>query len=118
MANRIEDADVWLVRELYFALAAFADAPQYTISRIGGGRISIPEDQANDLDYFMRCVLEKYPWSEELSLMRVVSEIDVILTRRSVDGDAFDESFWTNEGFSGHPDWLQIRELARAFLIR
>ncbi len=118
MLDRIKECDFWLFHELYFVLAAFADEPRNTIDRIGGGRISIPEDQANHLDHFRRCILERYPDSHGLAVMRVVTEIDEILTRRSRGGEAFDESFWTNKGFERHEDWLKIRELVRAFLIR
>ena len=118
MGARIDESDVWLLRELYYVLAAFADAPQNTIDRIGGGRISIPEDQANDLDHFLRCILEKYPDSAQLAIIRVAIEIDAILSRRSRGGDAFDERFWTNAGFLRHEGWQRIREIAREFLIR
>lgn len=113
--DRIDGADVWLVRELYAVLGALADDPRNTISRIGGGRVSIPEDQANDLHEFRRCILAKYP---ELSLMRVAAEIDDILSRRSRGGELFEELFWTNAAFERHDDWRKIRALARAFLIR
>jgi hypothetical protein len=118
VADRIDERDIWLFRELYFVLASFADTPEDTISRIGGGRISIPEDQANDLDHFRRVILERYPEATSLEVMRVATEIDAILSRRSLGGEAFDEHFWTNAGFQRHEDWLKIRELARAFLIR
>ncbi len=58
---RIDDCDIWLFRELYAVLASFADKPQNSISRIGGGRISIPDDQGNDLGHFRQVILEKYP---------------------------------------------------------
>jgi hypothetical protein len=118
VADRIEECDLWLFRELYFVLAAFADDPQYTIDRIGGGRISIPDDQANDLDHFRRCILDKYPGLAGLQVMRVATEIDAILSQRSRGGERFDEWFWTNEGFRRDGDWLKIRKLARTFLIR
>jgi hypothetical protein len=118
MTVGIQECDVWLFRELYFALAAFADDPQNTISRIGGGRISIPDDQANDLHNFLRCILEKYPDLASLAVMRVATDIDEIFSRRSLGDEAFDEWFWTNEGFQRHEDWLKIRELTRGFLIR
>jgi len=118
MVRGIEEGDLWLFRELYSVLGALADEPANTISRIGGGRISIPEDQANDLDHFRRCILEKYPDAADLQVMNVVAEIDVMLERRSLGGEAFQEWFWTNKGFQQHPDWAKIRELARAFLVR
>jgi hypothetical protein len=118
MADRIEECDLWWFRELYFVLAAFADDPEYTISRIGGGSISIPDDQATHLDHFRRCILEKYPGCSDFEVMRVAREIDAILSRRSRGGEAFDAQFWTNAGFQRHEDWLTIRELAREFLIR
>lgn len=37
----IDECDIWLFRELYAVLGNFADIPQNSISRIGGGRISI-----------------------------------------------------------------------------
>ena len=118
MVLDINDGDLWLFRELYFVLAALADEPTNTISRIGGGRISIPEDQANDLDHFRRAILAKYPAAAELHVMRVVAEIDAILGRKSRGAASFEEAFWTNNGFLRHPDWNNIRAMARAFLVR
>ena len=103
---------------LYSVLACFADDPQNSISRIGGGRISVPDDQANHLDHFLRAILEKYPDAADIRVVRVAQEIDAICGRRSLGGEAFDEFFWTNAGFQRHEDWLRIRELARTFLIR
>ena len=116
--NDVQECDLWWFGELYSVLAAFADEPANVIGRVGGGRISIPEDQANHLDNFRRCILAKYPRAADLQVMRVVAEIEVILARRSLGGESFEEWFWTNGGFQRHPDWVKIRELARAFLVR
>jgi hypothetical protein len=118
MTLDIDDRDLSLFRELYFVLAAFADEPTNTISRIGGGHISIPDDQANDFGHFRRAILEKYPAAANLELMRVVAEVDAIFSRKSRGGASFEEWFWTNKGFLQHPDWDKIRTLARAFLVR
>jgi hypothetical protein len=118
LANGIRECDLWWFRELYAVLAAFADEPTNTINRIGGGRISIPEDQANDLHQFRRCILETYPHAADFEVMKVVAEIDGIFDRRNADGKSFDQAFWTNRGFQRHSDWDKIRELARAFLVR
>jgi orotate phosphoribosyltransferase len=67
MAGRIDERDMCLFRELYSVLACFADDPQNSISRIGGGRISVPDDQANHLDHFLRAILEKYPDADVLA---------------------------------------------------
>lgn len=114
----IEECDLWWFRELYSVLAAFADEPGNTITRIGDGRISIPEDQAEDLVHFRECILTKYPGAADLLVMQVAGEIDAILDRKSRGGEAFDEWFWTNDGFQQHTDWSTIRERARAFLLR
>ena len=118
MVSGVQECDLWWFGELYSVLAAFADEPTNTISRIGGGRISIPEDQANHLHNFRNCILAKYPAAADLQVMRVVAEIDAILDRYSLGGESFDEWFWTNKGFMKHPDWDKIRELARAHLVR
>ncbi|AMV40470.1 hypothetical protein VT85_26345 (plasmid) [Planctomyces sp. SH-PL62] len=115
--GRIEDCDLWWFRELYSILAAFADAPENTIARIGGG-VSVPDDQAEDLDHFRGCILAKYPDARDLAVMKVVEEVDAILERRSLGGEAFEEGFWTNQGFREHPDWKAIRGRARSFLLR
>lgn len=118
MVDRIKDSDVFWFCELHSVLAAFADDPNNVISRIGGGHISIPEDQANHLEQYRQCVLQTYPDAADLELMKLVARIDVILDNRSLGGDGFDESFWTNSGFMHHPDWVCIRRLAREYLIR
>ena len=121
MVSGIENADFWWFRELYSILVAFADDPESTINIIGGkidGGISIPDDQANDLDHFRGCVVAKYPAASGLELMRVVNEIDMVLTRRSLGGEDFNEWFWTNDGFRRHPDWEWIRKRARSYLLR
>ena len=118
MSYQIKECDVWLFRELYSVLAAFADEPQYTIDRIGAGQIAIPDDQASHLHHFRRAILENYPDLANLEVVRAATEIDAIIDRRSRGGEAFDESFWTNEGFKDHVDWLKIRRIARDFLVR
>jgi len=118
MISGVEERDLWSFGELYAVLVAFADAPGQVIGRIGGGRISIPEDQANHLDQYYNYLLAKYPAAADLELMKVVAEIDTLLGQKSRGGELFDESFWTNDGFQDHPDWIKIREKARAFLLR
>lgn len=118
MLDGIKDSDIWWFGELYSILVAFADEPTNVLSRIGGGRISVPEDHANHLDVYRKCVLQTYPEAANLDLMKVVTRIDAILRSRSLDGEAFDESFWTNSGFMHHADWVDIRRLAREYLIR
>jgi hypothetical protein len=118
MASGIQECDFWLFGQLYSVLAAFADDPANVIIRIGGGRISIPNDQANDLDHFRKAILGRYPEAADLQVMKVVAEIDEILDRYSLGGESYDEWFWTNAGFERHLVWDKIRELARAFLVR
>jgi hypothetical protein len=118
VTDQIDECDYWLFGMLYGVLTDFADHPQYVISRIGGGSISIPEDRGNDLDHFRGVILERYPQHAGLAVMRVAGEIDAILTQRSRGGVLFDEQFWTNAGFEQHADWQKIRVLAREFLIR
>jgi hypothetical protein len=115
--GRIEDGDLWWFRELYSILVAFADDPQNTIARIGGG-VSVAEDQAEDLHHFRGCILAKYPDARDLAVMKVVEEIAAILDRRRPGGEAFGEGFWTNQGIRGHHDWQAIRGQARSFLQR
>lgn len=118
MCKRIEDTDVWLFRELYFVLATLADEPQNTIQRIGKGRISVPDDQANDLEHFRRCILEKYPWSADRMVIRTATAIDAILSRHNRSSRESEDWFWTNAGFLRHDDWATIRELPRELLVR
>ena len=114
----VEEGDYWWFVELYATLGAFADKPTNTISRIGSGRISIPEDHANHLANFRHCILAKYPNAEDLQVMRIAAEIDAILNQKSRGGESFEEEFWTNKGFISHPEWAKIRSIARAFLAR
>jgi len=116
--GEIKERDFGLFRELYSVLAAFADDPNSVILRIGGGRISIPVDQANDLHNFYRAIVANYPDAADLQVIKVASKIDKMLDDRSADGELFDPTFWKNSGFMRHPDWADIRELAREFLIR
>jgi hypothetical protein len=118
MVGGIKDSDTFWFCELYAVFAAFADEPTNVISRIGEGRISIPEDQANHLDHYRKCVLQAYPDAADLELITVVTRIAAILDNRSLGGEEFDESFWTNSGFMHHPEWGCIRRLAREYLIR
>jgi hypothetical protein len=118
MTSGIQECDFWALGELYSVLAAFADGPTNVISRIGGGRISIPEDQANHLHNYYDLLRSKYPDAANMEVMKVVAEVDAILDRNSLGGESFDEWFWTNGGFERHDDWIKIRELSRAFLLR
>lgn len=116
--NCIESPDYWCLGELYSVLTSFADEPSQAIRRIGGGRFHVPEDQANHLDHYYKMLLTKYPELQDLEVMRVVAKIDAMLTRMSAGGETFDSWFWTNHGFEHHDVWNDIRELARAFLLR
>ncbi|TWU50718.1 hypothetical protein Poly51_40110 [Rubripirellula tenax] len=118
MIDQIAARDFWCFGQLYAVLAAFADDPSNTISRIGGGRISVPDDQANELHNFRTTVLANYPDAAELELMQVVARVDSILSERSRGSAQFDEYFWTNKAFADHPDWDRIRMMAREFLVR
>jgi hypothetical protein len=117
VAGRIEDCDLWWFRELYAILAAFADEPGNTVARIGES-ISVPEDQAEDLHHFRGCILAKYPAASDLAVMEVAGGIHAILERRSLGGEGFEEGFWSNRCFREHPDWKEIRDRARSFLLR
>jgi hypothetical protein len=118
MAPYIEESDLWWFGMLYDAVIAFADAPENTISRIGGGRINVTDDFANQLWSYSELILKKYPTAADLAIMRLIAEFDEILTRRSRGRDGFEEKFWTNRAFQRHPDWYRIRERAREFLLR
>jgi hypothetical protein len=118
MISNIQESDLWSFGELYSVLTVFADDPTKAIIRIGGARISIPEDQANHLDHYYNLLIAKYPDAADLAVMKVVGQIDAILDRKSRGGESFDEWFWSNAGFERHPDWITIRELSREFLLR
>ncbi len=118
MAEHLDPHWIGLFCQLYGVVICFADDPLNALAKIGGGQISVPEDQATELDHYLRAIGDHYPDSSGIAVVRVAREIDCILARRSLGGEAFDEAFWTNEGFQEHPDWQKIRELARAFLLR
>ena len=118
MAEHLDPNWLGLFCQLYGVVICFADDPLNALAKIGGGQISVPGDQAMELDHYLRAIGDRYPDSSGIAVVRVAREIDRILARRSLGGEAFDEAFWTNEGFQEHPDWLRIRELARAFLLR
>ena len=107
MENDIRECDYWLFGQLYSVLADFADDPENVINRLGG--ISIQDDLTNHSAHFRTSILEKYPNAADLEVMRVVTEINEILSRYSRDGESFDEWFWTNRGFMTHFDWDKIR---------
>jgi hypothetical protein len=114
----IEECDFWWFGELYGVVVAFADAPEHTIGRIGGGQIAVPEDQAEDLRHFRECILNKYPSAAGLAIMRLTAEFDEILAGRNPSGPGFERAFWTNEAFQRHPDWQMIRRKSQEFLLR
>jgi hypothetical protein len=116
--SQIKNDHFWLFGQIYAVLSAFADDPEKVISRIGGGTVSIPDDQANDLGNSLRVILQHYPGAVELKLVERAARFDEIFTRKSAGGEAFDEWFWTNAGFERHPEWDEIRAAAREFLIR
>ena len=119
MTIAIEECDLWWFRELVSALAALADDPEQTISRIGGGRVDVGEDLAEDLHHFLvDCILAKYPDAAGLDVVRTAREIEAALERKAPGGEAFEPGFWSNASFRGHPEWEAIRGRARAFLTR
>lgn len=113
----IKEDDLWLVRDLYQAIGAFADVPKRTIDQIGNGKISIPEDQAIEFDNCFNRLREKYPNFTKLRIMLMAEKIKKILDLRSHENEGFDEWFWTNRGFQMHPDWNVIREISRDILL-
>lgn len=118
MISSVQQSDFWWLGQLYSVLIEFAGDPAQTISRVARGHISIPEDQANHLDHYYRLLIEKYPNAVDLEVMKVVAQIDAILSDKSRGGASFDEWFWTNRGFEEHPEWLKIRAMARDFMLR
>jgi hypothetical protein len=118
MIGGVQECDLWSFGELYSVLTVFADDPAQAIVRLGGGRISIPEDQANHLDHYYHLLIAKYPDAADIEVMKVVARIDAILEGKSRRGGSSDEWFWTNAGFERHPDWIMIREVSREFLLR
>ena len=114
----IKEPDYWLFGEVYAVLTAFADDPNNVIARIGGGRINVADDQANDLHEYLLKILSHYPEAADLGVIKVAQRILRMLDERSADGELFDPSFWKNSGFIRHPDWADIRDIAREFLIR
>jgi hypothetical protein len=118
MLRDIKESHYWVFGEIYSVLAAFADDPNNVISRIGGGRIRVAEDQASHLHEMLRTIVENYSDADELEVIRVARKIHAMLAERSANGDLFDPTFWKNSGFIRHPDWADIRDRAREFLIR
>lgn len=118
MRHDINSQDLWLFLDVYSVLAAFADDPNRVISRIGAGQIGVADDQANQLHNTLRAIAAKYPGAEDLELIQVAWQIDGLLAERSANEELVDPTFWRNSGFVRHPDWAEIRDLARRFLLR
>lgn len=119
MKIEVEECDWWWFRELAAVLAAFADHPEHTIARVGGGKIDVGEDLGEDLEHFLDfCILAKYPDAAGLAVVQAGREIEAILARKSLGGEGYEEAFWSNESFRDHPEWKAIRGRARAFLLR
>lgn len=119
MAIEIEECDLWWFRELMYVLAALADDPEHTIARLGGGKIDVGEDLAEDLHHFLvDCIVAKYPEAAGLAVVQAAGEIESALGRMSLGGEAFREEFWSNVSFRDHPEWKAIRDRARLFLMR
>lgn len=118
MHGTIKECDMWLFGKVYAILACFADLPKNSISRIGNGLIWLPDDQANELEQMLKAILNIYPHAKDFEVIRVAKEIDTIFSRYSLNGDLFEEAFWTNEGFENHEGWQKIRSMAREFLLR
>jgi hypothetical protein len=118
MTIEIAEHDRHLFGFLYAVIIDFADAPGMVINRVGGGRIDVADDLANSHGYYYRLASGKYPATSLLELMQLAARIDAILVSRGHGDERFDASFWTNEGFQNHPDWIEIREAARSFLMR
>jgi hypothetical protein len=114
----ISESDVYLFEMIYSVLIVFALEPQMGIQRVGGNRIAVADDQANQLGNFYDLVMQKYPHAADFEVMRATAKINAILSDRSFGSPGFDEWFWTNRGFQQHPDWDAIRVVAREFLLR
>lgn len=118
MTPVIEECHFWWVRELYNVLVSLADDPANTVARAGTGQIPVPEEQSGELALYEELILDHYPDAADLAVMRAVSEVREILSRKSLGGEDFEEWFWSDEGFETHHEWSQIREIARGFLFR
>jgi hypothetical protein len=113
----LEDpAIAWSLREVLLVIVDFADPPDAAIARIGDGKISVPEDRAQDLDHFLKVALSRAPKLATVPLLRLAREIDRTLDRKSRGGPAFELGFWSNRGFRRHSEWKRIRRRCRKFL--
>ena len=113
----IAEEHYWWFQHTYALLGRLADLPENTIARVGGGRISIPEDQGIELGQFRQCIHSWYSDATDMAVVSVVDCVHTILARCSRNGETFDGSFWTNGGYREHSDWDEIRRLVRAFLV-
>ncbi|REK18345.1 MAG: hypothetical protein DWQ37_04310 [Planctomycetota bacterium] len=118
MPLNIQEDHYWLFGQVYSVLAFFAADPQASISRLGGERILVPDDQSNELSEMLRAILHNYSGAADLEVIQAATKIDQMLGERTAHEKLFDPTFWTNRGFIRHPDWATIRQMSREFLLR
>ena len=110
MANVNQNIWFWL-RSLNATIFDFADVPENVLKRIGG-KISIPEDLMNDLDHWFAVIQ-----SNETPIRHELTDLITKILAISEKYDGFGNEFWTNEGFSNHPDWVVIRNMSRKYIM-
>jgi len=108
---KIIDGDqLWWFHMVDECIFSLADKPENTISRIGGGKIDVGDDIANDLGSFLDLIKSNYDFTSGSDYLTAVSHImdkvDVITK-------------WSNDDYVNDAGWMEIREMARsAYFLR
>jgi hypothetical protein len=116
MPPPVEEQHWWWFRQVHDVLLDFAEDPDNILSRMG--QINVAEDLACSLHESMKSIRSLYPDGIAPELMKAATKVDHVLAAKSLGGTAFEEDFWTNGAFGRHPDWVQIREICRDFLLK
>lgn len=112
--HALSEEDFSVLRHLYNVLTTFADVPERVLDRLKQPRFMIWDDLASEINHWHSYFVNKYPAMEDLQLLQTTARIIEIFDRYSGEQDWF----WTHKGYLGHPEWDEIRQIARGFLLR
>src|ERR1051326_6566560 len=101
----------WWIKSLNEVIFDFADVPENVLKRVGE-KISIPDDLMNDLDHWFK-VTKENNISLQPELSALVTEIFAISNKY----DGHESEFWTNQDFCKHPNWVDIRNKSRNYVV-
>ena len=106
----VNDDQLWWFHMIDECIFNLADKPQNTISRIGGGKIDVSDDIANDLDSYFSAIKSNHAYLTDMNYFKSVSAI-----LEEID----DVTNWTNDAFINDAKWKEIRIKAKcAYLQR